>query len=167
MKPKTVLAFIGGAAIVGALAYKAIQVIIGNIKIVPGTPVLDTSIYNLLPAPGTTYNTMNLDVPIFIENKNPFPLAINNFFGSVYYGKIILTRVTLPNGIYVPANSSTTINLNLDIPIDAVINDVANAAGQGILNVLLNRIELVGSVRIGAKGYNLQYKLDRIPIPIA
>lgn len=156
---KNVLAVVGVLALVGLAAKKAIDAIVANIKVTPGTPVMDSTPF--------LNNSIRTDVPIVIQNDNPFPLSIINFFGTVSYGQLTLARVTLPTGFYVPANSIRTIVLNMDIPIDQVVSDTALLIQQGdIWNALLNRIELSGSVRVGGGGYSFVIPIDRVAIPI-
>lgn len=156
---KTILAGVGVIAIFLLMAQKAIAAIVANIKVTPGTPVLDSQPF--------LDNHIRTDVPIVIENNNPFPLSIINFFGMVSYGQLTLARVTLPQGFYVPANSVSTIVLNMDIPIQQVVSDTALIIQQGdIWNALMNRIELSGSVAVGGGGYSFTIPIDRVAIPI-
>jgi len=157
---KTILALIGVGAIVAGIGAKAIAIITANIKTNPGSPVPDYANFN--------NGFIALDVPIVIENANPFPIGIQNFFGIVNYGNLTLSRVSIPTGLYVPAYSTQTIVLNLDIPVQEVIQDVGLLVQQGnIWNALINRLELDGSVRIGAKGYSFIIPLEKIAIPLA
>jgi LEA14-like dessication related protein len=157
---KTILALIGVGAIVAGIGAKAIALIIANIKTTAGSPVPDYANFN--------NGFIALDVPVAIENKNPFPIGIQNFFGVVHYGDLTLSNISLPLGIYVPAYSSQTVVLNLDIPVQEVVQDIGLLVQQGnIWNALINRLELDGSVRVGAKGYSFVIYLEKIAIPLA
>lgn len=157
---KNVLAVVTVLALVALAAKKAVDAIIANIKVTPGMPVLDSTPF--------LDSQLRTDVPIVIQNDNPFPLSIVNFFGVVSYGRLTLARVNLPYGFYVPGNSVRTIVLNMDIPIDRVISDTALLIQQGnIWDALLNRIELSGAVAVGGGGYSFTIPIDRVAIPIA
>jgi LEA14-like dessication related protein len=156
---KTILAAIGVFSIIGLAAYQAILAIIANIKVVPGNPSLDSQFF----ADGF----IQTSVPITIENNNPFPLAIVNFFGVVNYGQLRLANVALPVGFYVPANSVKTIILDLDIPVESVVQDTVLLIQQGdVWNALLNRVELTGSIALGGGGHSFSIPLNRVAIPI-
>lgn len=156
---KTILAAIGVFSIIGLAAYQAILAIIANIKVVPGNPSLDSQFF----ADGF----IQTSVPITIENNNPFPLAIVNFFGVVNYGQLRLANVALPGGFYVPANSVKTIILDLDIPVESVVQDTVLLIQQGdVWNALLNRVELTGSIALGGGGHSFSIPLNRVAIPI-
>jgi hypothetical protein len=147
-------------AIVAGIGAKAIAMIIANIKTTAGSPVPDYANFN--------NGFIALDVPVIIENGNPFPIGVQNFFGVVSYGNLTLSKISLPMGIYVPAYSTQTVVLNLDIPVEQVVQDVGLLVQQGnIWNALINRLELDGSVREGAKGYSFVIYLEKIAIPLA
>lgn len=156
---KTILAAIGVFSIIGLAAYQAILAIIANIKVTPGNPSLDSNFF----ADGF----IQTSVPITIENNNPFPLAIVNFFGVVNYGQLRLANVALPVGFYVPANGVKTIILDLDIPVESVVQDTVLLIQQGdVWNALLNRVELTGSIALGGGGHSFSIPLNRVAIPI-
>lgn len=157
---KNGLAIVGGLAILGAFAVKAVNVITSNIKVSASSPSLDFTNYSSYLG----NSIIPLDVTVTIENSNPFPLGIQNFFGVVKYGSITLSNVSIPYGLYIPSNSVQSFLLNVDLPIEKIINDIASQ--NNIWNAILNRIELSGTVRVGARGYNINIPLDRIAIPI-
>lgn len=160
MEGKTVLAGVGVVAIAALVIAKGVSVLVANVQVTPGTPHLDSTLY--------TNGYVNVDVPIVITNNNFFPIGIKYFFGNVYFGTVKLANVSLPVGFFVAAGGTTTIVLNLDIPIAAVLNDFYQVIANGnIFDAILNKLVLNGSLQVAGNFTNTPIKLNQIAIPIA
>jgi LEA14-like dessication related protein len=147
-----VLAVVGGLSIGAFLLKQAADKILSNIIVTVGTPQLDSSPF----ADGY----LKSDVPVTIENYNPFPLGLEYFAGRVNYGELKLTNISILTPISIPANSTRTITLDLDIPIQSVLNDVIGLLqGGSIFSALINPITLNGALQV-------QGNISQIPIPL-
>ncbi|MGH1339282.1 MAG: LEA type 2 family protein [Aureispira sp.] len=161
----TGLALVGVASMVYAGGQSAANAALSNIKVTTGTPSVDTST-SPIGANGEIY--ARVDLPLIVENKNPFALSADYFSGVVKYGNITLTQVSSNNGIYVGANATKTIVLDIDVPTRRVFQDAQQAMQSGNwYATLVNRILFTGTVRLSALGQSVNIPLEDIPIPIA
>lgn len=156
---KNVLAITGGIAILGYATKSAAEKLISNVVVQAGQPQLDNTPFS--------QGYFKLDLPVSIANYNPFPLGIDYFAGVIKYGEITLSNVSLPFGLWVNANDSTIINLNIDIPINTVFNDIANLINSGnIFGAILNKITLNGEIKVLGSIASTTIPLNNITIPI-
>lgn len=156
---KTVFAIGGGLALIGLMAKQAIDTIIKNVIISIGTPQMDSTPF--------VDGFIRTDIPIIITNNNPFPINVKYFFGLVKYGKIRLANVNFPIGFSIPPGTTKTINLDMDIPIQMVFDDMLQAIqGGNILDTLLNKIYLDGTLQLHGNFTNVPIQLEQIAIPI-
>lgn len=156
---KTVLAIVGAGAIGYTIVKTAADKLRENVIFSIGMPVLDNSNFE--------HGFIKVRLPVVITNHNIFSIDVNSFFGVVRYGNVRLSNVTIPVGFVLVPHQTKTITLNLDIPINAVMNDVINEIQQGsIFNTLLNKIYLSGAISIKTDITSVSIPLENIPIPI-
>lgn len=157
---KTVLAVVGGLALVGYAATVAASSIIDNIDYEVGKPTLDSQTPPTGPN-GEVYARIQL--PISITNRNAVGLGIDSFSGVVSYGLITLAQIAIPYQVWLAAGQTTIINIDINIPINVVMNDIAAAVSSGnILSTIMNKIYLNGEVNIG--GLTIPIAQTAIPI---
>jgi len=154
-----ILSVVGAGAIVSSVIKKGGEKVADNITVSVGTPIIDKSLF--------TNGSINLKLPISIENKNIIPIGVSSFSGVVSYGAVTLSNVSLPTGFYINPNDSDTITLNIAIPIQKVLNDLSNVVSSGnLFNALLNKIYLNGSINMKYNGVNLSIPIESVEIPI-
>jgi LEA14-like dessication related protein len=160
------LAFVGVAALLVGAGNAVVNAIIANVAVSAGNPRLDFNTPAIDPLnPNEVF--VRVDLPITVTNDNVFPLGVNSFEGVIKYGNITLTTIGLPYGIWVPAGGTITVNVDVDIPLRRVYDDLAIAIANGnILNTLLNKITLSGTVHVVGKGTGVSIPLTDIAIPI-
>lgn len=157
---KNILAITGGITI-GALVLKSIaDKIISNVEITNGIPQIDNTPF--------LNGDFRVNIPVIIKNRNPFPLGVDALNGVIKYGQITLSKIAIPYGFSVDANSESVFNLDMDIPIQTVFQDVAALINGGnIFNALLNKITLTdGEVSLFSNYVHVRIPLREIPIPI-
>lgn len=156
---KNALAITGGIAILSILGKSLAEKIASNIKVQAGQPILSSN--------PLSDGFLKTNVPITIENHNPFPIGVDSFRGIVSYGGLTLANVSLPVGLYVEAGGVERIVLNLDIPIQRVLTDTAQLINSGnIFDAFINKIMLNGYVKVLGNYTNTTIPLNNIPLPI-
>ncbi len=154
-----ILSVVGAGAILSSVIKKGGEKVANNITVSVGTPIIDKALF--------TNGSINLKLPISIENKNIIPIGVSSFSGVVSYGTVTLSNVSLPTGFFIEAESSDTITLNINIPIQKVLNDLNNIVSSGnLFNALLNKIYLNGSINMKYNGVNLSIPIESVEIPI-
>lgn len=160
-----ILAAVGVVSLVIQGGRSAATAILDNIKATTGTASLDVST-SPIGANGEIY--ARIDIPLTVENGNPFPLMADHLSGVVKYGSLTLTEIRATKNLYVPANSSATIILDIDVPTRRVFQDIQQAMqGGNWYGTLVNRILFSGTVRLSGLGRSISFPLTDIPIPIA
>ena len=160
---KNLLSIIGIGS-VGYFVFNSIKnTLVNNVIIQLGNPELDKQFFS--------DGFFKLDVPIYITNNNIFDISFAYFTGYVTYGNIKLANVSIPYNFSIPNGTTRQFNLNTDIPITSVMADLSNAIqyvlqGGSIFDLLINRIELTGTIVLNSGRISVPIPLDRIPIPI-
>lgn len=156
---KNILAATGAVAIIALVLNETAKKLIANIIITPGTPQMDSTPF--------AQGFIKVDVPITIENLNPMPIGLKYFYGTVTFGDLTLSQVSIPTAFTIPSGATRTINLDMDIPILKVLGDITALFEQGnIWDAVLNKIELNGTLQVQGNFTNIPISIDRIAIPI-
>lgn len=156
---KTALAIAGAGAIAYFILRSAADKVLANIKIDIGNPQMDNTPF--------LSGAVQVDVPVSIQNNNSFALDIQSFYGVVSYGDITLSNVSIPIGFIVASASQKTITLDMNIPINTVLNDVIAAIQSGnIFNTLINKLYLTGALAVNTPAGAITIPLNRVAIPI-
>ena len=156
---KNLLAITGGVAVVGSLGYLLVQKLVSNIKVDVGNPTIDTTPF--------LNGYLRTNVPLVVTNNNYFDIGITSFFGKVNYGLVDIANVSIPYGFSIPAKTTKTVTLNMDIPIAEVLNDIGLLISNGsVFDAILNKIELNGSILIKGRVAQAKIPLNNITIPI-
>lgn len=160
---KELLSIVGIGSI-GYFVFNSIKnTLVNNVIINLGNPTLDNQFFS--------NGYFKLDVPIYITNNNIFDISFAYFTGYVTYGNIKLADVSIPYNFSIPNNTTRQFNLNADIPIVSVMNDLVNAItyvsnGGSIFDLLINKIELTGTIVLKSGTMQFPINLDKIAIPI-
>jgi len=156
---KNVLAIVGGISIAALILKQAADNLLQNVIVTLGNPQMDSTPF--------AQGFLKVDVPVTIENRNPIPLGLKYFRGVVTYGQVRLSNVSIDTPFTVPPGGTRTINLNMDIPIDKVLNDLVGLFENGnVWNALLNKIELNGQLQIQGNFTDIPLPITGIAIPI-
>lgn len=141
MKVERVLALAGGFFIVKMLADKVVSGAFSNINYTFGKPTFNFN--NMLLNPPS----IEVNLPMTIENKNPIGITVTNFRGVIMYGNLKISDVVIPVGGIIPANGSNTLFLKLNIIALQLINDIVRSISQtGAYGTLVNVIKLKGTL---------------------
>ena len=139
MKVEKVLAIAGGYFLLKMVADKVFSGAFSNISYSFGRPTFNFN--NLLLSPPS----LEVNLPMTIENKNPIGITITNFKGQLFYGNLKLSDVVIPVGGLIPSNGSYTFNLRLNVFATQLINDIVTSISQtGAYGTLVNVIKLKG-----------------------
>jgi hypothetical protein len=154
----------GVLALVAMGASAAASAALGNIDFTIGTPVPDTST-SPIGANGEIY--LRVDLPITVQNANPFPIGASGLSGVVTYGNIVLAQISDNNGIYIASNSTHTIKINIDVPTQQLFRDMQQAIqNQGLFGALANVVFFNGKVMFSGLGQTVSFPITNVPIPV-
>lgn len=141
MKIEKVLAIAGGYFLLKMVADKVVSGAFSSISYSFGKPTFNFNTLLLNPS------SLEVNLPLTIENKNPIGITITNFKGQLFYGNLKLSDVVIPVGGVLPANGSNTFNLKLNIVAIQLINDIVRSIqNSGAYSTLVNVIKLKGTL---------------------
>lgn len=150
MKIEKILAWIGGFFLAKMAVEQLVSAAFNRVQYEFGNPSVNMQGLGLNPP------TVRVNLPMTITNNNSVGLQVTNLVGSLYYGNVKLSDVTIPAPANIPANGAGQINLAFDVQALNVLNDIFLSLNQtGTYSTLVNVLKLKG---------NLETNLLRVPI---
>lgn len=134
------LAVVGGAKLAKDAAEYSTSQVVNNITRTLGQPVV--SLANI--------GSGNVDVtlPVYLLNSNPFSITIDKFFGAVSYGTVPLGNVSIPDQFTLVSGDNIALDLIFSVNISNTVTGVFQAIQTGGFSSILEKLYLNGSLYI-------------------
>lgn len=115
---------------------------------------------------GINNGIVNLELPIDITNNNDVNIKVRSFFGRINYGAIEIAKVQKSLSFVVENNSVTRIYVDLNLPINQILDDLITQITSNPTGILSNSIILNGILEIEMSGIIIPIKIENYQINI-